>query len=338
MGVIFQSDAWASFQRSLGHEVIRSEGAGWSYLAVVMGQRTWRCLYCPYGPEASTSEAFDAALADLERTAREKHCWFVRGGPGADGMMGAGETPEEAFKRRGLRRPVGQGFTTHTQEIDLTQDENSILQGMEKANRKRHRNIHKKGVTFSCSTDPQDIEILLPLIDKLARERQFHRVSDNYLRQAAHTLMQTGAAALYIARLHGEPIGASLVYDWDGTRTYAHAAMDFEHRDLHAGGPLVVRMMLDAKDKGLSCFDLMAVSPEDAGPEDEWSTGFSTFKKRFGGRTVPHSGVWELPLARLRYAAYPTLLASRNKLIAGQRTAVRMMRHVRSGGLGSSLQ
>jgi hypothetical protein len=38
-------------------------------------------------------------------------------------------------------------------------------------------------------------------------------------------------------------------------RTYAHASMDVEHRKLSAGIPLVVRMILDAKEKGLTLGD-----------------------------------------------------------------------------------
>ena len=60
--------------------------------------------------------------------------------------------------------------------------------------------------------------------------------------------MPQGAAVLYIARLEGEPIGASLVYDSDDTRTYAHAATDQTHRKLSAGIPLVVTMIMDAND------------------------------------------------------------------------------------------
>lgn len=335
MGNIYQSGAWATFQRSLGHEVVQASGNGWNYLAVIIGGRTWRYLYCKSGPEAESPEAFDAALADLQRTAREKRCWFVRGGPGTESMLQSGETFGESFHRRGLRRLVGQGTRTHSQEIDLTQDERALLLDMDSSNRQRHRNFHKKGVTFSCTTDPQDIEILIPFVDDVAQKRHFDRVSDDYLRRAARTLMPLGAATVYIARLHGEAIGGCLVYDWEGTRTYAHAAMDYEHRNLHAGTPLVVRMILDAKQKGLRRFDLGGVVPEDAGPEHEWH-GFTRFKRSFGGRTVTYSGSWEFPVARWRYAAFPALRTTRHKWLAGRRRVVRVLKSTRSRVLTSS--
>ena len=338
MQTIYQSDPWEVFQRKLGHEVVRSEGPGWKYLAVVMGGRTWRWLHCPYGPEAETPRAFDAALSDLELKARARHCWFVRGGPGADAMLDVGEPPHGAFRRRGLRPALGEGFWAYTQEVDLTQDEDAILKDMRSTNRNLHRNIHKKGVTFTCSTDPEDIEILIPFMDDLARKRQFNRVSDNYLREAARTLMPMGAASLYIAHLHGRPIGASLVYDWEGTRTYSHAAMDFEHRQISAGIPLVVRMMLDAKLKGMTCFDLMGVASDHADAEDEYAAGYSAFKKSFGGRSSPHCGMWELPLSRWRYASFPVLRKLRHKSLAGHRTVVRTLSRATSRHPESSME
>jgi hypothetical protein len=330
MGNIYQSAAWASYQRSLGHDVVCAEGAGWRYVAVVVGGRMWRYLHCPYGPEADTPAAFDAALVDLARTAREKRCWFVRGGPGTNTMLDAGTTPEESFRRRGLHCTVNEGFMAYFREIDLEKTEAALIADMESTNRNLHRNIHKKGVTFSSSTDPQDIEILLPFLDVVAHKRHFNRISDTHLRQVARTLMPLGAATLYVARLHGKPIGASLAYDWEGTRTYAHTAMDFEHRRLSAGKPLVARMVLDAKEQGMTCFDLMGVAPDSGSAEDKSAAGFSEFKKSFGGRTVPYAGVWELPLFRWRYALYPTLLKARHEWIAGRRAAGRTFGRVRS--------
>ena len=119
-------------------------------------------------------------------------------------------------------------------------------------------------------TEAQDwASMLLRQYLKYAERKGFNRQHDDYLRTAAEVLMPQGAAVLYIARLEGEPIGASLVYDSDDTRTYAHASMDVEHRKLSAGIPLVVRMILDAKEKGLSTFDLFGTAPDDEADLDE---------------------------------------------------------------------
>lgn len=309
---ILQTDAWATFQRDLGHEVLQAAGDGWSYLAVAEGGRPMPSLYVPYGPLADSPAAFDAALADLTRAARERKCWFVRIEPAFAAVAEAGETPEDALHRRGLKLSPRQVQPGHTQVIDLTRDEKSILAGMKSTNRNLHRNIHKKGVSYRASRDPRDIGVLLRYLEETAARNGFHRQSDAYLTQAARSLMPLGAAVLYIALLDDEPIGAALAYDSDDTRAYAHAATDFAHRKLSANVSLVSRMILDAKEQGLTRFDLFGTAPEGVGPEHEWY-GFTTFKKSFGGRPEAYPGTWDLPVRPGRYRAYRGLRSGRER-------------------------
>ena len=324
MANILQTPEWAQFQQSIGHRVVQAEGPGWHYLATVEGGRTGRYLYCPYGPEAESAEAFDRALADLVARARQERCWFVRVEPVNGHPASGSESAEDSLRRRGLHRSPRQVQPGHTQVVDLRKDAKDLLKDMKSTNRNLYRNIHKKGVSIERSKDPQDVRFLLAFLDDTAKRRNFNRQQDDYLRAAADSLMPVGAASLYLAKLEGEPIAASLVYDSEDTRTYAHAAMDREHRKLSAGIPLVVTMIMDAKEKGLTWFDLFGTAPEGAGPEHEWY-GFTSFKKSFGGQPVSYPGTWDLPVFRAGYAAYSGVRAAREALSTA-RTKLRALR------------
>lgn len=331
---ILQSPEWAQFQQSIGHRVIQAEGPGWRYLATVEGGRTGRYLYCPYGPEADSPEAFDRALADLTAQARANRCWFVRVEPINGHTVDGIETAEASLRRRGMKRAPRQVQPGHTQLIDLRKDTKDLLKDMKSTNRNLYRNIHKKGVSIERSQDPADVEHLLRFLDDTAKRRNFNRQQDDYLRAVVASLMPVDAASLYLAKLDGEPIAASLVYDSADTRTYAHAAMDQEHRKLSAGIPLVVTMVMDAKEKGLTWFDLFGTAPEDAGPEHEWY-GFTSFKKSFGGEPVSYPGTWDLPVSRAGYTAYSGVRAAREglgSLTGALRERAGSLRE-RSGGL-----
>lgn len=310
--------------------MVQAEGPGWRYLATVEGGRTGRYLYCPYGPEAESPEAFDLALEDLAAQARAHRCWFVRVEPANGHPARVGETPEASLERRGMTRSPRQVQPGHTQVVDLRKDPQDLLKDMKSTNRNLYRNIHKKGVSIERSQDPRDIGYLLDFLEDTARRRNFNRQQDDYLRAAAQTLMPLGAASLYLARLDGTPIAAALVYDSADTRTYAHAAMDQEHRRLSAGIPLVVTMIMDAREKGLTWFDLFGTAPEGAGPEHEWY-GFTSFKKAFGGEPVSYPGTWDLPVSRVGYAAYHGGRAAREGLAAAQRK----LRSLRTRGAAS---
>ncbi|MDO5617507.1 lipid II:glycine glycyltransferase FemX [Kocuria sp.] len=307
---ILQSKAWADFQAELGHTVVKDQGPGYSWQATVEGGATGRYLYAPYGPIADSPQAFDAALESLKRAAKAHGCWFVRVEPAFAQIQDGLETPEAALRRRGLKLSPRQVQPGHTQIIDLTKDEDALLKDMKSTKRNLYRNIHKKGVTFTSTTDPEAISILLKYLDQTAERKHFNRQQDDYLRTAAKVLMPQGAGVLYLALLDGEPIGASFAYDSDDTRVYAHAAMDYEHRKLAAGTPLVVQMILDAKEAGLQYFDLFGTAPEGAGPEHEWY-GFTKFKQEFGGQPVEFPGTWDLPVSTAKYAAYTGVRTAR---------------------------
>ncbi|ROZ63233.1 peptidoglycan bridge formation glycyltransferase FemA/FemB family protein [Kocuria soli] len=331
---ILQSKAWADFQTALGHTVLHGEGQGFSWQATVEGNSTGRYLYTPYGPIADSPQAFDAALDSLKAAAHEHGCWFVRVEPAFAQIQDGLETPEAALRRRGLKIAPRQVQPGHTQIIDLDRDEDAILKDMKSTKRNLHRNIHKKGVTFTPSTDPQDVAVLLKYLDQTAERKNFNRQQDDYLRTAAEVLVPQGAGVLYIARLDGEPIGAAFAYDSDDTRTYAHAAMDSTHRKLSAGSALVVRMIVDAREKGLKHFDLFGTAPEGAGPEHEWY-GFTKFKQEFGGEPVAYPGTWDLPVSPAKYAAYMGIRGARESVSTAKTKAPALVAGLREKAPGA---
>ncbi len=322
VGNIFQSHAWATFHRNLGSQVFEASGEGWSYVAVLRERRIGRFLDCPYGPLARTVGAFDAALADLVQLAAAEKCFFVRVQPVDIDLTEDAASPEEALGQRRLHRAPYDVMPVDTRIIDLTQDEETILGDMTSKIRKVHRNIYKKGVTFTESTDPADIELLLPILEAVARRKQFVRKTDSYLREAAKTLMPLGVASLYIAWLNGEPVDVTLVYDWEGTRIQAHGGADARYEHLYVSHALLVRMILDAKAKDLHWFDMFGAAPVDAGPEHPY-WGYSEFKKNFGGEPVTHPGAWDLPLHSLRYRG---TYALRSALKRGDHLRERLLR------------
>ncbi|MGY4540814.1 lipid II:glycine glycyltransferase (peptidoglycan interpeptide bridge formation enzyme) [Arthrobacter sp. UYNi723] len=311
MEFFLQTPAWADVQSSLGRTVHQQSGPGWSFLAVEEKNPAGKVLYAPYGPVASSAEAFDGALAALVATARSCGAVFVRIEPVSAGLEMPAATE---LNRRGLQpAPVNQQPEL-SWIVDLEDDFKDVLAAMKPVNRNLYRNIHKKGVTFRASQDPDDISILLDFLHMTSRRNGFKPQSDAYLTQVAASLMPAGAATLFIAELHGEPIAAALAYDSADTRTYAHAALDDTHRKLSAGIPLLVTLMADAKDRGLKHVDLWGVAPADQ-PDHKWA-GFTAFKKSFGGREVEYPGTWDLPVQKLRYNAYQLARKLRDKLRA----------------------
>lgn len=88
---------WADFKASLGRRVHQQSGPGWSFLAVEERNPAGKVLYAPYGPVATSPEAFDDALAALAKAARSCGAVFVRIEPVSAGL----ELPSAAAELRG---------------------------------------------------------------------------------------------------------------------------------------------------------------------------------------------------------------------------------------------
>lgn len=294
-----QTSAWGAFQEALGRKVISAEGNGWHWQAIVERGRLGTRLYCPYGPTATSVKTLEAALQALKSTARELGAVFVRIEPVAP------VAHEELCKLRALPAPR-EIQPEHTWRIDLTKPEDDIIAGMNATNRNLHRTASNKGITFRRSSDPKDIHHLLTFVHEVARRTGIRPHSDEYFRLQAETLLPLGAARLFFAEYEDRPIAAAFVYDSKTTRYYAHAGGSFEHRKLHAGTPLVSHMMVDAKQSGLTTFDLYGIASPDQ-PHHPWA-GFTKFKQSFGGHQVDYAGTWDIALKSLPYHLYRTAL------------------------------
>lgn len=291
-----QSAAWASFQRSLGRTVIKDGGDGWQYQAILEQGRFNSRLYCPYGPEVSSPQALKAALSSLKKAAATHHVTFIRIEP-------TGNIEKADLPALGLSYvSYLQLQPEHTQVINLTVPKDDIIAQMDQNNRNIYRNFHKKGLSIHTSQNPADINMFTKLAHQVAKRNKITPHSDMYFEKQAVALLPTGAATLYYATFEDHVVATAIVYDSDTTRYYAHAAADDAFRKLSASTALLGHIITDAKDKGLVQFDLYGIAPVDD-PTHPWS-GFTKFKKSFGGNERSFVGAWDLPIKRLPYLFY----------------------------------
>src|SRR5690606_28034707 len=158
------------------------------------------------------------------------------------------------------------------------------------------------GLSVRKSMDPADVEHLIRLLGDVAERTGMDGHDHDYLRATAQSLLPQQAGAMYLVEFEGDVIAASLIFDDETCRYYAHAAADTAHRKLHPGPILVSQMIEDAVADGKQWFDLYGVVPPEV-KDHAWS-GFSEFKRSFGGVQVDYAGTWELPLKRLGYRFY----------------------------------
>lgn len=293
-GHFLQSRAWQCVQEALGHTVVWDRHPGGQWAAIERRHHGIAYLYCPYGPTVN-GPSLAPTLTSIRRAVSRRQADFARLEP-------VGTLSIEACIRSGMQ-PTAPIQPRETAVIDLTVTETDLRRGLTKGHRSSLKTADRSGVVVRRSDDPSDGQVLIDLMRRTSARNGFRPHPDSYYRTLCDVLLPAGAACLYIAQLDGAPVAASIGFDFDGTRHYAHAAADPDRsRSTGAAIAVVWRMILDARGDGFRRFDLWGVAPANC-PNHPWA-GFTQFKLAFGSHRVDGLGAWDLVEHRLRYGAY----------------------------------
>lgn len=293
-----QSDAWAQYQESLGKKTFTKSGTDWHFMAILESSAGIKRLYCPYGPTVTSDTSFQAALTALKKIARDVGASFIRIQP-----VGVDFSHENADRYRAKQIIYSQ--PSHTWCVDLTQSTDELYSAMKQNTRNICRNFTKKGLVYQQSTDPIDTRYLSDLLRDTGKHNHITVHTATYLHKQAASLLQNKAASLHFMKYEDTVIAAALVYEGKSTSYYAHAASSFTNRNLGAATALLGEILLDAKKKGKHVMDLYGIAPTDD-KNHRWS-GFTKFKKSFGGYSVSYNETYDIPINQLMYRLYTVL-------------------------------
>lgn len=300
-GHFLQMRPWLQVQEALGNPVVYARGDGWSWGASVLQGKGVRLLYAPYGPAVASPGDIGPACDALIAAGRSQHLDLVRAEP---------DTTAQFNDARA--RSFDGGQPQHTLLIDLRKDIDSIRGEMTSGRRRSINTAEKKGISIRRSRDPRDAEIFIEMIRKTAGRNQFHPHPAGYYRTVCEILFPQSAGSLYVASVNGADAAAVLSFESPTTAYYAYAAADASlSRDVIAAAPLAWQIILDAKNEGRHTFDFWGVLPDDS-VNHPW-TGFSKFKKTFGGTLHSRPGTFDFPINRLKYGLYRFARALRNR-------------------------
>ena len=288
-----QSDIWKQFQKQIGRTIVEGSGKGWSYIGMVEHDRFGTYIYVPYGPFAINESALISAVNDLKEKASNLGAYVVNIEPTSpiDTAMAS-----RLFKHKGMHRQAHR-----TLRIDLSKSEDEIIANMSSTRRKQHRNYGKKGLVMAQSNTRETLDVFYKLLKISSGEKGFYVRDKSFFDQMFETLVQTGNASLFTATRDGNIEVAALVYQDEDTRYYAHVGRDLSDNSLQASAPLISYMIIDAKRAGLKYFDMYGISESDDKIDEK--SGFTVFKKTFGGEVVQFAGAWEVPIVKPVYLA-----------------------------------
>jgi lipid II:glycine glycyltransferase (peptidoglycan interpeptide bridge formation enzyme) len=205
--------------------------------------------------------------------------------------------------------------------IDLTADEDAILDRMKSKGRYNIRLAHKRGVRVR-SGGAENLEQFYALYQETARRDGISIHALSYYRTLfAHCAEYPGQELrLYLADYGGRPLAAAIVLfrksaadgAASGVATYLYGASSNEDRNVMAPYAVQWQAMRDAKAYGCAEYDLFGIPP--CADPDHPMAGLCRFKTSFGGRIIHRSGSWDFAYKRLARQVFSAAEALRKTL------------------------
>lgn len=299
---VLQSRVWADVQESMGRKAHFEWSNHWSWVGFERKVRGIRYLLVPYGPTATLKA--DEALKSLVDYAKAQNFDFIR------------LEPRGNIKAEDLDNFSAQKITEldpeYTQVVDLTKSEAELRSGLNSGHRNLINGTERRGLQIIQSQDERDLRVFLEMLIDTAKRAKVKFHPEQYYRDLWKIMNPKGNAKLYLAKHDDDYVASALIYDYNGTRYYAHAgAFQALNRKLNASVSLLWRAIIDAKTLGMMSFDLWGVAPSDD-PKHKWA-GITSFKKGFGGSTVRFLGTYDIPLNNTKYKVYRTISKLRGR-------------------------
>jgi lipid II:glycine glycyltransferase (peptidoglycan interpeptide bridge formation enzyme) len=290
-GAFLQSYEWGEFQKRLGRDVVRvyeEDETGVLIAQAVklelpFGQYYW---FVPKGP-LGTMEGNHAT--EILRNALPGGV-FLRLEP-------AQEMPLQSVK---------EVHPATSLILDLSKDEEVILQEMKSKTRYNVRLSRRKGVT-SRRVDLSHFDDFTRLVDQTAARDKIRFHAPEYYRMMLETLHDGQVRAfLAMSFFEGRPLAADIIVDFAGQRTYLFGATSNLHRNVMAQYHLHAHLIFEAKERGMETFDFFGIAPPEASKKHSWF-GITRYKLGWGGDMVQVPGTQELTMKHFWYGTYRTL-------------------------------
>lgn len=274
-GAFLQSWEWGEFQKALGRRVLRVESGGAMAQLVEYPIRFgFYGFDLPRGPIGLADEVVEKAVAEAQKT----KAVFLH-------VEENSQKPHDREVFAGARNRQPQ----HNQVVSIGSSEEEILAAMHEKTRYNIRLAEKKGVRVEYGA--------FDAFWKLAVETAGRDGFSTHSRGYYETMLRKTPSELFVASLDGRPLAAAIVNFFGATATYLHGASSSEDRNLMAPYLLHWRVIVEAKKRGCTAYDLGGVD------EKRWP-GVTRFKRGWGGEVVSFPDAYELPLRPFWYKLY----------------------------------
>jgi len=218
------------------------------------------------------------------------------------------------------------------QIIDISKTEEEILNQMKPKGRYNIKVAQKHGVGISkIENRKSKIDIFYNLYRETTKYQKISIRDKKYFFDMMEALSPKNEIEIIIAGYQGRPLSAILVTFYDGVASYLYGGTSREHKNVMAPYVAHWEAILEAKRRGCTKYDLLAVAPSviasdseaifrsprpDGARDDNISHKYDNltrFKTQFGGKTVNLVGSYDYVYKPIWYKIFKAAEKFRRK-------------------------
>lgn len=303
-----QSWLWGEFQLRLGRAIVRSgfyqdNVLVGVMLSIVEPAKRARYLTVPAGPiiDWQNAELVQVAYNEIKRVGKLQNCVFARVRP----QLLDDNFAQNIFKKNGFRPAQMHLHAELTSQLDITKDENQLLQNFRKNTRYELKQAKKRGIIITQTTDTDAIDAFYELQLETARRHGFVPYGKEYLKEQFKVFAEAGKALLYSAHTaDGQLIAQAYVIFYNQEAAYHYGASTVLGRSEPGAYLIQWKAIREAKSRSMTRYNFWGVvKPEQT---THRFYGVSVFKRGFRGDDVAYLHAQDLVLNWPRYL--PNLL------------------------------
>lgn len=275
--------------------------------AFVVAARRGRHLSVPYGPVASSDDAFEALCDQLKKAAEDSGCSFVRISPFLPADSAEAKNAASVAK---VSAPLHL-LAEHVWYIPLRKDWHwnpdapaseheprdgeEIMANMRKNTRNLTRRAKREGVKVVRSDDiERDMPEFIRLHDETRKRHKFTPYSNDLFHAQVKHFHKEGNCTLYLAKYEDETLASSIHMHFGGETSYHHGASTMAHPKIPATTLLQWTAINDALERGDAVYSFWGIAPQ--GVKRHPFAGVTLFKRGFGGEMLELMHCRDMPI------------------------------------------
>lgn len=302
-----QSWEWGEFRKKTGVAVERFgmydhgelvKGFQLTFHAIPVIGRTLG--YLPKGPMP------DEDLLSVLREVGAKHnALFIKLEPNVSHELDVAEATDRITKfllehQAVPGRPL---FTKYTFQLDLTQSEEQLQEGLHSKTRYNINLARRKGVQIYENTSKAGMEQYVDILNETTKRQGFYAHTPAYFRTMWDALGTSGMLRIFEAHYEGVVLASWIMFVFNDTLYYPYGASRAVHREVMASNLLMWEMIRFGKANGCALFDMWGALGPEPDPKHPWF-GFHKFKQGYGGQLKESIGTFDLMLDPPVYQLY----------------------------------